>query len=104
MTINAELLEVLKGAYESGSLRGEYVEKARHAINNALRESSVQAFNLGYKHGYEDGNERNPYDGEKQGQERLSYRLGYEQGVAAYCRDAHPEDEEVCETSPSDEA
>jgi hypothetical protein len=102
MTINAELLEVLKEAYESGSLRGEYVEKARVAINNALRESSVTAFNLGYKHGYEDGYERNTYDEEKQGQERLSYRLGYEQGVADYCRDAHPE--EVCETSPSDEA
>ena len=51
------------------------------------------AYALGYYHGRAIGVEDNPYDSEDEA--RYYYRLGYDAGVADYCHENHPEDEEV---------
>jgi hypothetical protein len=51
----------------------------------------------GFVDGYEEGVSDNPYDGwNGKGKELLNhiqYKMGYDAGVAEYCRDVHPEDE-----------
>lgn len=56
-------------------------------------EQDCVAYALGYYHGRAEGVNQNPYDGEDTA--RSMYTWGYEAGVADYCREAHPEDEEV---------
>ena len=50
------------------------------------------AYALGYYHGRVEGVEENPYADDKA---RHDYRLGYDAGVADYCREMHPEEEGV---------
>lgn len=50
---------------------------------------SEQAYQLGFQHGLKEGVENNPFDDDIN---RHLYRVGYDAGVAEYCRIEHPED------------
>jgi hypothetical protein len=56
-------------------------------------ESYLLAFAMGYCDGKTTGVRENPFD--EADAERYWYSRGYDAGVSAYCREAHPEDEEV---------
>jgi hypothetical protein len=52
----------------------------------------------GFVDGYNDGIRDNSYDGSSFDTDELfrhlQYKIGYDAGVAVYCREKHPEDEE----------
>lgn len=50
------------------------------------------AYCKGFVHGYEEGVDMNPYDGESEAHSRNQYRIGYDAGVAEYCNATHPEE------------
>lgn len=50
------------------------------------------AYAVGYYDGRVHGEENNPYDGNDE--RRAYYKHGYEAGVADYCREAHPEEQQ----------
>lgn len=52
-----------------------------------LPDPNTISYNKGWKDGYEEGFENNPYDGATQAPDHLQYRWGYDAGVACYCRD-----------------
>ena len=54
--------------------------------------STHLAYAFGYKDGYCEGVEDNPYGWDSE--ERQFYKEGYERGVTDYCFDNHREDEE----------
>lgn len=51
--------------------------------------NSYQEYMLGYLNGNKNGIDINPY---KKDNQRFLYEMGYNSGVADYCREAHPED------------
>jgi hypothetical protein len=61
------------------------------------------AYCKGFIDGYEEGISNNPYDGweEHFKQQHLQYRIGYDAGVAEYCKDEldQPEENPVTYTS-----
>jgi hypothetical protein len=48
----------------------------------------------GFTDGYENGIYNNPWENEFEIYNHLQYKIGYDAGVAEYCRDHHPEDED----------
>lgn len=57
-----------------------------------FNENHCLAYALGYYHGRAEGVDQNPY--ESCDPARYWYTRGYDAGVADYCHEAHPEDEE----------
>ena len=66
--------------------------------NNPSIQSRRIAYCQGFADGYKIGVDSNPYDGgspdQKEKDNQLFYRIGYDAGVAEYCSEVHPEDEE----------
>jgi hypothetical protein len=56
--------------------------------------STIRAFALGYYDGRAEGVYDCPFENDDN---KLSYRDGYEAGVADYCDETHPEDNETLE-------
>ena len=57
--------------------------------------SEFYAYARGYYDGRTFGLEQNPWDSNSNPELYATYRDGYDRGVSDYCREEHPEDEEV---------
>ena len=64
--------------------------RIEYKFQHEQREYKFQrAYHLGFTHGLKEGVENNPFEDDT---ERHLYRIGYDAGVAEYCRVEHPED------------
>jgi ribosome modulation factor len=57
-------------------------------------EPTMLSYKKGYNDGLNTGISNNPYDGMVNPKLHTMYRQGYDAGVADYCREVHPKDEE----------
>jgi len=57
-----------------------------------MKNEDTLAYQTGFRDGLEYGYEKN--NKYKRDKERWLYRMGYDAGVAEYCREEHPEDED----------
>ena len=66
---------------------------ANKIYTDSYLHSRSPAYCKGFVDGYNEGVYRNPYDGaERESNNHLLYKVGYDAGVNEYCNQNHPEE------------